>query len=393
MATQLVTYGSQPSNVRAITGNVTKAGAPLPGAALSATDGSGRQSGRSDISGAFQIVARTGVAGTLDVALAGNSFAPPSVSLAATGPLSGVVFAAATQQNQPPRIALGTSMPVSPNVVPPAYNLGQPVLLWAEASDPDGSIRRIEYFAGNSLLAVTFTPYQGSSTFLFSWYGPGVGTYDVKAVAFDDTGARVESNTIRIAVTRPSNTVWIRGKINTPSQNSVIIAKLTGGVNYSANINTDGSYSYNVPTGGTYFLTPTGDGETFSPASRTFANLQTDVVADFDVVTNREPTASPSLAPIGATARDFAAPNSPCGIPATARAYSLNVTVVPQEPLSYLTVWPAGSARPNVSTLNSFQGKVVANAALVPSGANGDISGFVTNRSDVILDINGYFAP
>jgi hypothetical protein len=54
---------------------------------------------------------------------------------------------------------------------------------------------------------------------------------------------------------------------------------------------------------------------------------------------------------------------------------------------------PAGSARPLVSTLNSWGGTVVANAAIVPAGSDGAISIYVTNRTHVILDINGYFAP
>jgi hypothetical protein len=36
---------------------------------------------------------------------------------------------------------------------------------------------------------------------------------------------------------------------------------------------------------------------------------------------------------------------------------------------------------------------VVANAAIVPAGTNGAISIYVTNPTQVILDINGYFAP
>jgi hypothetical protein len=94
-----------------------------------------------------------------------------------------------------------------------------------------------------------------------------------------------------------------------------------------------------------------------------------------------------------ATARSFPVPSSACGIPATAAAYSLNITVVPDGPLSYLTTWPTGSAQPWVSTLNSFDGTVVANAAIVPAGAGGAISVYVTNNTQVILDINGYFAP
>jgi hypothetical protein len=36
---------------------------------------------------------------------------------------------------------------------------------------------------------------------------------------------------------------------------------------------------------------------------------------------------------------------------------------------------------------------VVANAAIVPAGTNRAISVFVTNPTQVILDIDGYFAP
>jgi hypothetical protein len=94
----------------------------------------------------------------------------------------------------------------------------------------------------------------------------------------------------------------------------------------------------------------------------------------------------------GAT-RSFAIPASPCSIPATAAAYSMNVTVVPDSVLYYLTAWPTGVSQPLVSTLNSFDGTVVANAAIVPAGTSGAISIYVTNQTQVILDINGYFAP
>ena len=95
--------------------------------------------------------------------------------------------------------------------------------------------------------------------------------------------------------------------------------------------------------------------------------------------------------PGASSVRSFVVPQSGCGVPATAQAYSLNVTVVPQGPLSFLTLWPTGQAQPQVSTLNSFGGIVVANAAIVPAGAGGAVSVYVTNPTDVILDINGYF--
>ncbi|HEY5174948.1 MAG TPA: YncE family protein [Terriglobales bacterium] len=82
-----------------------------------------------------------------------------------------------------------------------------------------------------------------------------------------------------------------------------------------------------------------------------------------------------------------------CNIPTTAAAYSLNVTVVPQAILGYLTIWPAGQSRPVVSTLNSLDGRIKADAAIVPAGASGAISVYVTDTTNVILDIDGYFAP
>jgi len=89
--------------------------------------------------------------------------------------------------------------------------------------------------------------------------------------------------------------------------------------------------------------------------------------------------------------RSFAIPQSPCNIPSTAQAYSLNVTAVPDGPLSYLTLWPSGQTQPFVSTLNSLGGSVVANASIVPAGSGGAVSVYATDPADVILDINGYF--
>jgi beta-glucosidase len=97
----------------------------------------------------------------------------------------------------------------------------------------------------------------------------------------------------------------------------------------------------------------------------------------------------PSMA--AGSARSFPIPQSSCGIPGTAQAYALNVTVVPAGPLGYLTLWPTGQGRPLVSTLNSFAGNVVANAAIVPAGTGGAVSVFVSDQTDVVLDINGYF--
>jgi hypothetical protein len=91
--------------------------------------------------------------------------------------------------------------------------------------------------------------------------------------------------------------------------------------------------------------------------------------------------------------RNFPIPSSACGLPTTAQAYSLNMTVVPPGALEYLTTWPEGVTQPLVSTLNSLQGQILANAAIVPAGTpNGSISVYVSNATNLIIDVNGYFA-
>ena len=86
----------------------------------------------------------------------------------------------------------------------------------------------------------------------------------------------------------------------------------------------------------------------------------------------------------------MAVPQLGCDIPNGAAAYSLNVTVVPQGSLGYLTIWPQGDIQPSASTMNSRDGRVKANAAIVPSG-NNSVSVYVSDTANIILDINGYF--
>ena len=59
----------------------------------------------------------------------------------------------------------------------------------------------------------------------------------------------------------------------------------------------------------------------------------------------------------GGTYRNFPIPQEGgCNIPTTAAAYSLNVSVVPQGQLAYLTIWPTDEVRPVVATLNRTAG-------------------------------------
>ena len=132
----------------------------------------------------------------------------------------------------------------------------------------------------------------------------------------------------------------------------------------------------------------------FVPAGTSTSSLQFFPVAPCRVADTRNaagPLGGPSLS--GGSTRSFPVQSSSCGIPSSAQAYSLNVTAVPQGSLGYLTAWPTGQAQPLVSTLNALTGADTANAAIVPAGSGGDVSIFVTDSSDLVLDVNGYFAP
>ena len=103
------------------------------------------------------------------------------------------------------------------------------------------------------------------------------------------------------------------------------------------------------------------------------------------------PFGGPPIA--GGTSRSFPFEQSgnPCGIPANVAAFSLNITVVPNGHLGYLTIWPTGEGQPIVSTMNSPDGRVKANAAIVPAASSGEVSVYVSDTTNVILDIDGYF--
>jgi hypothetical protein len=102
--------------------------------------------------------------------------------------------------------------------------------------------------------------------------------------------------------------------------------------------------------------------------------------------------------PVQSAAEATTTAPTPCGtIPSTAQAYSFNITVVPKTAggVDFITVWPAGSAQPAVSTLNDGQNAILANAAVVPAGTpSGGVnvinSGPAT--TDLIIDMNGYYA-
>src|SRR5215468_6582201 len=83
---------------------------------------------------------------------------------------------------------------------------------------------------------------------------------------------------------------------------------------------------------------------------------------------------------------------SQCGIPTSAAAVSLNLTVTNTQGPGFLSVYPQGGAIPPASTLNFTAGQTVANAAVVPIGTGGAITAVAgVSGTDLIIDVNGFY--
>ena len=125
--------------------------------------------------------------------------------------------------------------------------------------------------------------------------------------------------------------------------------------------------------------------------------LQFIAISPCRIVDTRNPNGTFGGPPIqGGIPRSFPVPQqTPCDIPATAAAYSLNVTLVPigGHSVGFITVWPTGENQPNASMMNSWDGRFKANAAIVPAGTSGAVSVYSSDTTNVVLDIDGYFVP
>lgn len=74
----------------------------------------------------------------------------------------------------------------------------------------------------------------------------------------------------------------------------------------------------------------------------------------------------------------------------TVAAYAFNITVTNPSTDGYLSVWPAGTTQPQVSSLNYRAGQTIANAVIIKPGTFGRISMAIpTGTIDVLVDLVG----
>ncbi|HUQ91141.1 MAG TPA: PQQ-dependent sugar dehydrogenase [Bryobacteraceae bacterium] len=254
-------------------------------------------------------------------------------------------------------------------------------------------------FAAGSSHTITWSNSQdGATRWSFNGWSDG-SSGNPRTIAVGSAGATYTANyAAEYALTRNSQaggTVTV-----TPSPDGYYLAGSTVQVNATANPGYrfggfSGCVSSTSATASFSMTAPCTLTSSFVPLGIQTPGLLFVPVVPCRVMDTRDANRTGSLGPPLLTSmgrRDVAVTQSGCSIPPAAKAYSLNVTVVPRNTLSYLTMWPAGQPQPFVSTLNAFDGRVVANAAIVPAGAGGNISLFATEATGVILDVNGYFS-
>ena len=107
---------------------------------------------------------------------------------------TGTVNVQAVQTNVPPLVAI--SSPANGAVFAAPWS-GQ---IQAAASDADGSVLRVQFFAGSTLLGTVSNPPPTAS---FPAPGLAAGTYNLTAVAMDNLGLETTSTAASVAVVTP----------------------------------------------------------------------------------------------------------------------------------------------------------------------------------------------
>jgi uncharacterized repeat protein (TIGR02059 family) len=112
--------------------------------------------------------------------------------------------------NQPPLVNISSPTKSNSFVTPATITID------ATATDPDGTIARVEFYQGSIKLGEkTSAPYS------FTWKDVPAGTYSITAAAIDNKGARTVSSAVTIAVGTSPETVNQEPEviITTPSNN------------------------------------------------------------------------------------------------------------------------------------------------------------------------------
>jgi glucose/arabinose dehydrogenase len=153
----------------------------------------------------------------------------------------------------------------------------------------------------------------------------------------------------------------------------------------SFHVGPDGLLYYSaINTGLVYRINP-------PPAATSFFTVTPCRIADTRQA--QGPYGGPALS--GGSSRGFVITGR-CGVPASARSVSVNVTITQPTADGYLTAFASGASLPQTSLITFRAGQTRANNAILALGALGDATAFCgipspSGTVHVILDVNGYY--
>ncbi len=163
---------------------------------------------------------------------------------------------------------------------------------------------------------------------------------------------------------------------------SCVVSGLADGIAETFSVTATNVWGTSVPSAASDPVTPVGSGYTPLAPTRVL-----------DTRFGPVPVGSPGRTPFAAGATWTLPIAGTAGVPADATAVVMNVTATDVTANTFVSVWPAGQARPNVSNLNVDAGDTRANLVTVALGQGGAVqllSAF--GQTDVVVDVEGYYS-
>ncbi|HLX59750.1 MAG TPA: Ig-like domain-containing protein [Planctomycetota bacterium] len=145
--------------------------------------------------------------------------------------LTAVATDSAGQETQSAGVTILVDAPPTVALSAPAnnstYGAGSNITLSADAADSDGTVAKVDFYAGATLIGtVTAAPFS------ITWTNPSPGVYALTAIATDDLGAATTSSPVTVTVDAPPTVC-----ISSPSNGATFAANST--ITIAANASDD----------------------------------------------------------------------------------------------------------------------------------------------------------
>lgn len=314
--------------------------------------------------------------------------------------VNSMTFTSPTQVNLSLNTTAATAGLKTVTITNPDGQSANGAILTVSGIPPAGAV-----LSGTKTVAGSFVP-GGAITYTLVLTNTGTGAQadnpgneltDVLPASLSLVSANASSGTA--TATLATNTVTWNGALAVSGNATITVqATIKPGVAGGTLVSNQGSISYDSDGNGTNDAPAQTDDPAVAGASNptvftvggAFFTVTPCRIVDTRTTPNG-PLAGPAI--VAGASRSFNLAAGACGIPVTAKAVSLNVTVTQPTGAGDLRLYPAGSSAPLVSTINWVAGQTRANNAVAALSATGlavqcdQASGTV----HLILDVNGYF--